>query len=66
MHAWVRVDVDGSAAQAKALETAGGKDPYGGFRWRSDLIDVKGLPTGCGSPLRGHGQQLRTRIVCAC
>jgi len=55
VHAWVNVDVDGSAAQAKALETAGRQGPLWGIPVAvKDLIDVEGLPTGCGSPLRGH------------
>ena len=54
VHAWVVLDVEGSLAQAKALDDdlAEGRDrgllhgiPVG----VKDLFDVKGLPTGCGA-----------------
>lgn len=55
IRAWVRVDEDGAVGQASALETASGsKGPLWGVPVAvKDLIDVQGLPTGCGSSLRG-------------
>lgn len=55
IRAWVRVDEEGAVAQASTLETTGGhKGPLWGVPVAvKDLIDVQGLPTGCGSRLRG-------------
>ncbi|WP_066285256.1 amidase [Arthrobacter sp. B6] len=54
IRAWVRVDEDGAARQASALETIGGtKGPLWGVPVAvKDLIDVQGLPTECGSRLK--------------
>ncbi|MFD5750439.1 amidase [Streptomyces sp. NPDC127033] len=49
IHAWVRVDADG--ARAAARRAADG--PLRGVPFGvKDIIDVAGLPTECGSPLR--------------
>lgn len=55
IRAWVRVDEEGAVGQASALKTAGGpKGPLWGVPVAvKDLIDVQGLPTACGSPLKG-------------
>ena len=55
IRAWVTVDTDGAARQARELQrTAAKKGPLWGVPVAiKDLIDVEGLPTGCGSPLRG-------------
>ena len=56
IRAWVIVDEEGAAGHASALEAAGGPK---GQLWGvpvavKDLIDVQGLPTGCGSSLKGR------------
>lgn len=53
--AWVNVDAEGARKQAQALERqAGRKGPLWGVPVAiKDLIDVAGLPTGCGSRLAG-------------
>lgn len=55
IRAWVTVDTDGAARQARELQrTVAKKGPLWGVPVAiKDLIDVDGLPTGCGSPLRG-------------
>jgi len=55
LRAWVTVDSDGARTQAVELERAAGRR---GALWGvpvgiKDLIDVAGLPTGCGTALRG-------------
>jgi Asp-tRNA(Asn)/Glu-tRNA(Gln) amidotransferase A subunit family amidase len=56
IRAWVIVDEEGAVGQASALEAARGpKGPLWGIPVAvKDLIDVRGLPTGCGSSLKGH------------
>lgn len=56
IRAWVIVDEEGAVGQASALEAAGGpKGPLWGVPVGvKDLIDVQGLPTGCGSSLKGR------------
>jgi Asp-tRNA(Asn)/Glu-tRNA(Gln) amidotransferase A subunit family amidase len=53
--AWVTVDTSGAARQVRELQrTAAKKGPLWGVPVAiKDLIDVEGLPTRCGSPLRG-------------
>lgn len=55
IRAWVTVDTSGAARQASELQrTAARKGPLWGVPVAiKDLIDVEGLPTRCGSPLRG-------------
>ena len=55
IRAWVKVDRDGALGQASALKAAGlPKAPLWGVPVAvKDLIDVQGLPTGCGSSLKG-------------
>ncbi|SKB73196.1 Asp-tRNAAsn/Glu-tRNAGln amidotransferase A subunit [Arthrobacter sp. 31Cvi3.1E] len=55
LRAWVMIDADGARAAAKQLECSPGpRGPLWGVPVGiKDLIDVAGLPTGCGSPLRG-------------
>lgn len=55
IRAWVRVDGEGAVGQASALTAAGlPKGPLWGVPVAvKDLIDVQGLPTGCGSSLKG-------------
>lgn len=49
LNAWVRVDADGARAQAERASAG----PLGGVPFGvKDIIDVAGLPTECGSPLR--------------
>ena len=55
VRAWVLVDRDGALVQARELdaELQAGRDrgPLHGIPIGvKDIIDVKGLPTGCGSP----------------
>ena len=56
IRAWVRVDGEGAVGQASALTAAGlPKGPLWGVPVAvKDLIDVQGLPTGCGSSLKGR------------
>ena len=56
IRAWVRVDEEGAFSQASTLEkSAVPKGPLWGVPVAvKDLIDVKGLPTGCGSSLKGQ------------
>lgn len=56
IRAWVIVDEEGALEQASALKAAGGpKGPLWGVPVAvKDLIDVQGLPTGCGSSLKGQ------------
>lgn len=55
IRAWVSVDEEGASRQASSLEASGGpKGPLWGVPVAvKDLIDVQGLPTGCGSTLKG-------------
>ncbi|MFI5679551.1 amidase [Streptomyces cellulosae] len=49
LRAWVRVDADGARAQAERAPAG----PLSGVPFGvKDIIDVAGLPTECGSPLR--------------
>ncbi|MFJ3773211.1 amidase [Streptomyces sp. NPDC090075] len=49
IHAWVRVDADGARAAAERAP----EGPLQGMPFGvKDIIDVTGLPTECGSPLR--------------
>ncbi|MEU6113419.1 amidase [Streptomyces sp. NPDC047117] len=51
--AWVRVDRDGALRAAGQLDSAPAKGPLHGIPFGvKDIIDVGGLPTECGSPLR--------------
>jgi aspartyl-tRNA(Asn)/glutamyl-tRNA(Gln) amidotransferase subunit A len=64
VHAWVLVDADGARAQARLLadELARGFDrgPLHGIPIGiKDIIDVEGLPTLAGSPLRAGHQAAR-------
>ncbi|WP_284990628.1 amidase [Arthrobacter sp. efr-133-TYG-120] len=57
VRAWVLVDEEGALEQASALKASGG--PKKGALWGvpvavKDLIDVQGLPTACGSSLKGQ------------
>jgi Asp-tRNA(Asn)/Glu-tRNA(Gln) amidotransferase A subunit family amidase len=56
IRAWVIVDEEAALGQASALKAAGGpKGPLWGVPVAvKDLIDVRGLPTGCGSSLKGQ------------
>ncbi|MEU4893227.1 amidase [Streptomyces sp. NPDC044780] len=56
IRAWVRVDRDGAQGAARRLDTAPAAGPLRGIPFGvKDIIDVRGLPTECGSPLRlGH------------
>jgi aspartyl-tRNA(Asn)/glutamyl-tRNA(Gln) amidotransferase subunit A len=63
VRAWVLVDRDGALAQAQALDAelqAGlNRGPLHGIPIGiKDIIDVEGLPTGCGSP-RAEGRPAR-------
>jgi Asp-tRNA(Asn)/Glu-tRNA(Gln) amidotransferase A subunit family amidase len=55
LRAWVHVDADGARAAARQLEQSNGpRGPLWGIPVGiKDLIDVAGLPTRCGSSLRG-------------
>lgn len=49
LRAWVRVDADGARAQAERAPAG----PLSGVPFGvKDIVDVAGLPTECGSPLR--------------
>lgn len=56
IRAWVIVDEEGALGQASVLQAAGGPTgPLWGVPVAvKDLIDVRGLPTGCGSSLKGQ------------
>lgn len=60
VRAWVRVDQEGAFAQALCLERVDGSKPplWGVPVAVKDLIDVRGLPTGCGSSLKGQSPAL--------
>ncbi|GAA3676996.1 amidase [Arthrobacter ginkgonis] len=56
VHAWVLVDAENALADAKRLDTVpeAERGPLHGVPIGvKDIIDVAGLPTGCGSALRG-------------
>ncbi len=70
VHAWVLVDADGARAQARLLadELARGFDrgPLHGIPIGiKDIIDVEGLPTLAGSPLRAGHQAARDAVLVA-
>ncbi|WP_413810704.1 amidase [Streptomyces sp. OE57] len=53
VRAWVRVDREGALSAARRLDaTPGGRPLHGIPLGVKDIIDVRGLPTECGSPLR--------------
>lgn len=55
VQAWEVLDVDGSRAQAKELDGRAPRGPLHGLPVGvKDIIDVAGLPTRCGSPLRAN------------
>ena len=56
IRAWVRLDEEGAVSQASTLEecTVPNGPLWGVPVAVKDLIDVKGLPTGCGSSLKGQ------------
>ena len=55
VRAWVTLDIDGALQQAWELERSSSSRTalWGVPVAIKDLIDVRGLPTACGSPLRG-------------
>ncbi|MEV7872246.1 amidase [Streptomyces sp. NPDC088124] len=53
IRAWVHVDQDGALRAARLLETSASDGPLKGVPFGvKDIIDMRGLPTECGSPLR--------------
>lgn len=53
VRAWVRVDRDGALSSARELDAVPSGGPLRGVPVGvKDIIDVAGLPTECGSPLR--------------
>ena len=51
LQAWETVDADGALATARASDAPGGL-PLGGVPFAAkDIFDVRGLPTGAGSPI---------------
>ncbi|GJF06048.1 amidase [Pseudonocardia sp. D17] len=53
VHAWVTVAADTAREQARALDAGPHRGPLHGVPFGvKDIIDVAGLPTECGSPLR--------------
>ncbi|MFD5763526.1 amidase family protein, partial [Streptomyces sp. NPDC127044] len=53
VRAWVRVDRDGALGAARELDAVPSGGPLRGVPVGvKDIIDVAGLPTECGSPLR--------------
>ncbi|WP_257016254.1 amidase [Rhodococcus sp. ACS1] len=53
IRAWVRVDREGALDAARALDHAPRRGVLHGIPFGvKDIIDLKGLPTECGSPLR--------------
>jgi Asp-tRNA(Asn)/Glu-tRNA(Gln) amidotransferase A subunit family amidase len=51
--AWVRVEADAAIQQADGIRVDPGRGPLAGVPLGvKDIIDVAGLPTGCGSTLR--------------
>lgn len=60
VHAFEVLDLEGARAQAEALDGQPTQGPLHGIPVAvKDIIDVAGLPTGCGTPLRG-GQPATT------
>ncbi|MDT0306465.1 amidase [Streptomyces sp. DSM 44917] len=54
LRAWVEIAAERAVEEAGRLDTAPGRGPLHGVPLGvKDLIDVRGLPTRCGSPLRG-------------
>ncbi|MDV9168945.1 amidase [Streptomyces sp. W16] len=57
VHAWVRVDRDGAAQAASELDATPTTGLLRGVPFGvKDIIDLRGLPTGCGSALRQGGR----------
>ncbi|MFC8661982.1 amidase [Streptomyces sp. NPDC057199] len=57
VRAWVRVDRAGAAQAAREIDAVPTGGPLRGIPFGvKDIIDVRGMPTECGSPLRQDGR----------
>ena len=65
VQAWEHLDLDRAIAQAEAADRATVRGPLQGVPVAiKDIIDVRGMPTRCGSPIHAQGDAARESAVC--